>query len=298
MGKHKGIKLVAYLAVSKTTVLDVGTQHDQGGALFLDELPRSFILRQGYFDPMHNPFDVDFNVSGNGFKYEALLPGLPKVPVAGTIKGIDVFVGGSLALQLSKLDLSASKAFKLWNNKGPFDSIETLLEGDDTIIGSDFPDPNLWGGKGNDLMWGRGGGDIVDGFKGDDINDGGLGNDYLIDTKGNDRFQFSTELGLTAALNLNSNYDTIKKFGKGDEIYLKTGVFLDIGSSLSKAEFHYGNTATTPEQRILFDGTIGYWDRDGNGTAYEAIPFFGVESGGGNFNYKSFVMGAMYDTGY
>lgn len=134
--------------------------------------------------------------------------------------------------------------------------------------------------------------------QGNDINDGGPGNDYLIDTKGNDRFQFSTELALTASLNLNFNFDTIKKFGKGDEIYLKSQVFTGIGDTLSKAEYHEGSVATTAQQRILFDGMTGYWDGDGIGTMYEAIPFFQVERGGDKISYKVFEMGVMYNDGY
>ena len=284
--KLKGIKITGYVSISKTTIVDIGSQPDTGAATFFGASKTHFGINQGF-----NDYDVTFDIFGKGFKYL----GEFDVPTSGTVKKVEVRVDDSLALVVEKLNLPALDAIKMFNKDDPFDAFAKLLKGDDTIIGSDFADPNLWGGKGNDLLWGRGGGDIVDGFKGNDINDGGVGNDYLIDTKGNDWFQFSTSLSISAVDNLNYNYDTIKKFGTGDEIYLKTGVFLDIGSSLSKAEFHYGDVATTPDQRILFDGTIGYWDRDGNGTAYEPIPFFGIENGGSNVTYKVFVMGVMYN---
>jgi Ca2+-binding RTX toxin-like protein len=290
MGHRKGIKLVAYLPISKTTLVDIGGQNDLGKVDFFGATKTHFGINQGYVGD-----DVTFDIFGSGFKYKGEF-GIPsEVPTSGTVKKVEVSVGGSLALVVSKLNLPALDAIDLYLNDDPFAGFAKLLKGNDTLIGSDFDDPRLWGGNGNDLLWGKGGNDIVDGFKGNDINDGGIGNDYLIDTRGDDTFQFSTPLEISAILNLVYNYDTIKKFDKGDEIYLKTGVFLGIGDSLSKAEFHYGDTATTPDQRILFDGKVGYWDRDGSGGTYEAIPFFEVENGGGNFNYKSFVMGVMYD---
>lgn len=289
MGKHKGIKLVAFVPIAKTTIVDIGNQPDTGAATFFGPTKTHFGINQGF-----DAYDVTFDIFGKGFKYQ----GEFDVPTLGTVKSIEVRVDDSLALTLEGLNLSALDAIKMFQKDDPFAAFARLLTGDDTIIGSDFDDPRLWGGNGNDLLWGKGGNDVLDGFKGNDINDGGDGNDYLKDTKGDDRFQFSTGLEITASVNLGFNFDTIKKFGKGDDIYLAENVFEGIGDTLSKSEFHFGDTATSAKHRILFDGTTGYWDRDGNGTTYEAIPFFQVENGGGNFNHKSFVMGVMYGDGY
>ena len=298
MGNRTGIKLVAHLPISKTTVTDTGDQPDQGGVEFLNQSRTHFLVRQGYFDDMTNPFNVDFDVYGRGFKYDSPFPGAQQVPVEGKIRSIDVRIGDQLGLELSSLDLGVPRAANLFAKDDPLAAFAKLLVGDDTIIGSEFDDPNIWGGKGNDLMWGRMGNDIVNGFKGNDTNDGGLGNDYLTDTRGKDWFQFSTGLQTTASLNLNHNFDIIKKFGEGDNIYLAENVFEGIGGKLSKNEFHFGDIATSTKQRILFDGDVGYWDRDGSGSMYEAIPFFQVENGAGNINHKVFVMGVMYGDGY
>ena len=74
MGKHKGIKVIAHLAMSKTTVTDIGSQPDQGGAEFLNQSKNHFLVRQGYFYDNGNPFNVDFEVYGKGFKYAFPLP--------------------------------------------------------------------------------------------------------------------------------------------------------------------------------------------------------------------------------
>jgi len=284
--KVKGILITGYdLPLAKTTIVEIGGAHDTGAATFYDATKTHFGISQGF-----DAYDVTFDIFGKGFKY----PFGSEVPLSGTVKKVDVSVDGVLALRVERLNLPALDAIKAYQKDDPFKAFAKLLGGDDTILGSTQGD-DLWGGNGNDMLWGRGGNDIVDGWKGNDVNDGGDGNDQLIDTKGDDTFQFSTPLDATARLNLLYNYDSIKEVSKGDEIYLKSSVFLGIGDALSKAEFHYGAEATTPDQRILFDGKVGYWDRDGNGTAYEAIPFFEVKGGANFISEKMFVMGAMYD---
>jgi Ca2+-binding RTX toxin-like protein len=289
MGKRKGLKITGFdFALAKTTIVDIGGHNDTGAATFYGATRTHFGINQGF-----DAHDVAFDIFGKGFKYQFGSP----VPTSGTVKKVLVKVGGEDALLVEGLSLPALDAIKAYQKDDPFAAFAKLLVGDDTIHGSSQGD-DLWGGKGDDYLFGHWGWDTVNGFKGNDINDGGPGNDYLADTKGKDWFQFSSGLALTADANLGYNYDTIKKFGKGDAIYLDTGVFLDIGGKLSKAEFHYGDVATSPDQRILFDGKVGYWDRDGSGTGYEAIPFFEVEKGGGIFNHKSFVMGVMHGDGY
>lgn len=286
MGKRKGIKIEAFLSISKTTLVDIGGQNDTGEATFFGQTKTHFGINQGFVGD-----DVAFDIFGKGFKY----PGELELPISGTVRKVEVSVGGSLALVVDKLNLPALDAIKMYQNDNPFAGFARLLTGDDTILGSNFDDPRIWGGKGNDKLFGRDGNDTVDGFKGNDLNDGGIGNDQLNDSRGDDTFQFSTPLKMSTILNLVYNYDTIKEVSKGDEIYLNSNVFLGIGDDLGKAEFHYGDVATTPEQRILFDGKVGYFDRDGSGTTYEAVKFFEVKGGADLINHKMFVMGAMYD---
>jgi Ca2+-binding RTX toxin-like protein len=235
-------------------------------------LKKSFLVRQGYFDDQNNPFDVDFQVFGKGFKYDSLFPGAPQVPVDGVIKAIDVWVDGQLGVEMDGLYLPVPKASKLLGDD-PFKVFATLLSGDDTIIGSEYSDPNLFGFKGNDMMWGRGGGDIVDGFKGDDVNDGGGGNDQLIDTKGYDVFQFSTEFMIGPA-NLGFNFDAIEEFGPKDRIYLTHNYFGAAGMTVEKDELAFSDHALDGNDFFLFVEKVFYYDQDANGAAFAPTPIF------------------------
>lgn len=156
------------------------------------------------------------------------------------------------------------------------DRHQVLSAGDDTITGSEFADPNLWGGKGNDLMWGRWGDDFLNGFKGNDVNDGGEGNDQLVDKKGDDTFQFSTPF-ILGSDNLNFNYDTILKFGKTDEIYLKYSLFPAAGMEVSKGELSFTEEAQDNNDFFLFFAGIFSYDADANGPN-PATPIFGTLS--------------------
>lgn len=276
MGHRKGINLVAYLPVSKTTVLDIGTQPDQGGGLFHTLRKKSFIFTQGYFDDQKDPFNVDFSVYGTGFKYKSLFPGTPQVPIDGKIKEVSVSVAGQLGLEISGLHLSVPKAEKLWKKDDPMAAFAALLTGDDTIIGSNDDDPNLWGGKGNDLLWGRGGNDIINGFRGDDINDGGPGNDYLKDTRGANTFQFSTPF-MTGEANRDNNFDTIKKLKPVDRVYLNYNYFDAAEMKVSKGELAFTEQAQDKNDYFLFHNRTFYYDPDGNGST-PATPIFQTEN--------------------
>jgi hypothetical protein len=263
MGKHKGIKIVAYLSISKTTLVDIGGQNDTGKATFYDATKTHFGINQGF-----DAYDVTFDIFGNGFKYQ----GEFDVPTSGTVKKVEVGVDGSLALVVSKLNLPALDAIKMYQKDNPFSGFAKLLKGNDTIIGSEFDDPQIWGGKGDDLLWGRGGMDILDGFKGNDVNDGGDGNDQLNDVKGFDVFQFSTPFQLGAS-NLNFNFDTIKEFGPKDRIYLSYNYFDAAGMTVEKGEVAYKEQAQDGNDYFLFFDRTFYYDADANGPG-EATPIF------------------------
>ena len=201
-------------------------------------------------------------------------------------------VDNQLGLELSNLSLGVSKAAKLFAKDDPLDAFAKLLIGDDTIIGSEFDDPNIWGGKGNDLLWGRGGFDILDGFKGNDVNDGGEGNDQLIDTKGDDTFQFSTPFQVGAA-NFNFNFDTIKKLGGSDEIYLKYQYFDAAGMRVSKGELAFSDQAQDSNDYFLFFNRTFWYDPDANGPG-QATPIFQTENGA-KLTHKMIELGVSGD---
>ena len=97
MGK-KGIKVIAYRPVAKTSITEIGNLPDTGAAEYLERLKNSFILKQRYMDE-GSRIDVDFNVFGKGFRYQSIIPGGPEVPVAGVVRKVDVRVDGELGLQ-------------------------------------------------------------------------------------------------------------------------------------------------------------------------------------------------------
>jgi Ca2+-binding RTX toxin-like protein len=265
MGKHKGIKLVAYLPISKTTILDIGGQNDTGAATFLRFGSEHFQINQGF-----DAYDVSFDVFGKGFKYQ----GEFDIPTSGTVKSFEVRVDDGLALTVEGLNLPALDAIKMFQKDDPFAAFARLLTGDDTIIGSEFADPRLWGGNGNDLLWGRGGNDILDGFKGNDVNDGGGGNDQLNDTKGENVFQFSTPFQ-TGDANLNFNYDIVKKLRGQDEIYLKFELFDAAGMTVEKGELTFEDHAVDDNDFFIWTGQTFLYDADANGAGL-ATPIFGT----------------------
>lgn len=272
----KGIKFKAFVPVSITSIAAFGTDyHDLGDATWSPMGPRLFVVSQRFVNPdTKQEFAVDFEVSGKGFKYFNGGP-LDDRPRDGTIKKVKCVVDLDPAFTVTGLKITPQEAIKLWSGD-PFEAFAKLLTGDDTIIGSPSADPLLWGGKGNDLMWGRGGLDIVNGFKGNDVNDGGGGNDQLIDTKGEDTFQFSTPI-LTGAGNLNFNFDTIRKFGAGDEIYLKYSIFPAAGMEVSKGELSFTEQAQDKNDFFLFFAGIFSYDDDANGP-HPATPIFQIEN--------------------
>ncbi len=143
-------------------------------------------------------------------------------------------------------------------------------EYNDTILGRGGPD-FINGGGGKDLIKGGDGPDTLDGGAGKDMIYGGRGADRLEDDqggakmwggKGDDTFAFSSP----AIAKVN----TIEDFKHGEDIIAldrnEFDGFLD-NHVLTKAEFHKGGHATTPDQRIIYtsDGALIY-DSDGNGS--------------------------------
>ncbi len=232
---------------------------------------------------------IKFKITGNNFKYTG------GVPLSGTVKGISVKVDGGLAYEFTKLNLSIPKLAHLYADNDPFAAFGKLLVGDDRIIGSQHDDPDIFGGKGNDLLWGRRGDDRLNGGKGNDVNDGGLGNDFLADTHGHDTFQFSTKFLLTG--NETYNFDTIKSFGAGDTIYLKYNIFgqydghTTIGHSLGKGEFVKGSAAVDGNDYIIWNKSLHtvYYDPDANGPL-DPVPIFKTMNDA-HFNHNSFAIG-------
>ncbi len=280
MGNHKGIKIKALISLDRTTLTEIGGLPDLGAAQFYGATSKHFGILQQY-----NGVDVNFDLYGRNFGYM-----FADVPTSGKIKKVEVRLNGDLGLVVSGLNLDALKAVREWQKDDPFATFAKLLIGDDTIFGSPFDDPDLWGGKGDDRLWGDYGIDVVNGFKGTDLNDGGPGNDQLIDVKGHDMFQFSSPF-MQGGANYAYNFDTIKKFGKGDALYFDRDLFAAAGSKVSKGELYFGDAAHDGNDYFLWDqgSRTFFYDPDGNGPA-EATPIFQTLNDA-KITHKAIVMG-------
>jgi len=260
--KFKGLKITGYVAYDVMTPVVIGAQPDKGAAEIRGATAKHFEILQEY-----NDIDVSFDIFGKGFRYP-----YADIPTSGTIKKVEVRLNGELALVVEKLDLNALDTVREWQKQDPFTSFERLLKGNDTLFGSDFDDPSLWGGKGDDRLFGRGGADILDGWKGNDLSDGGAGNDLLKDIKGSNVFQFSTPF-LTGDANLGFNYDTVTKLKPVDRVYFSYDYFSAAGMKVEKGELAFSDQAQDNNDFFLFFGSVFSYDPDANGPI-EATPIF------------------------
>jgi Ca2+-binding RTX toxin-like protein len=267
----KGIRLIAYHPMSRTYVIELGTQHeDAGAAQFLSLTSKGFVVKQGFKNQDTNTtYSIDFIFGGKNLEY---LGGLPH---SGKVKSIAVEVDGDRAYDIKGLNKTIASFTNLWHqDTNPFVAFTKLLAGEDYVLGSDDDDPDVYAGKGDDRAYGRDGNDNVNGGKGKDLNDGGAGNDNLNDTKGKDRFQFSTDLDAA------TNVDTIRKLGKGDKIVLSPEIFAAVGEKVNKGEFVLGSAPQDGNDHIIFNPITqtGFYDPDGVG-GVDPIPFFRITDG-------------------
>lgn len=157
------------------------------------------------------------------------------------------------------------------DNKLTGNIANNLLSGND---GND----GIRGSVGNDRLNGGAGNDSLGGGIGDDVLAGGAGNDTLAGGDGADSFVFD------AAPNL-ANRDRIADMVAAiDRIVLDPAAFSGLATgALDPAAFASGaglKTATTPEQRILYDTISGYlrFDADGSGAASRPAVFAQITS--------------------
>ncbi|WP_414513838.1 calcium-binding protein [Nostoc sp. PCC 9305] len=128
--------------------------------------------------------------------------------------------------------------------------------------------------------------DLIVGSNGNDTLYGDSGNDSLYGGNGNDTFAFKY---------IDNVFDTIYDFNATDELiqlpsYSSSDVGLSIGS-LKPSQFTLGTSATTSDQRFIYDNITGvlYFDRDGSGGAYTQVKFAQF-LGGVTLTEKNFVI--------
>ncbi|MEH2199756.1 calcium-binding protein [Nostoc sp.] len=134
----------------------------------------------------------------------------------------------------------------------------------------------LFGGDNNDLLSAIGAlGNALDGGNGNDILIGGKGNDSLYGGNGNDAFVFNS---------YNQGIDTIYDFNATNELIqvLAAGFGGGLSApSLSANQFTLGTSATTSNQRFIYNNVTGglYFDLDGNAGGFTQVKFAQLSSG-------------------
>jgi Ca2+-binding RTX toxin-like protein len=149
-----------------------------------------------------------------------------------------------------------------------------LGAGDDTFDGAQGLHSPDYGQKFAAIFGGDGADVIIGGAKGEVIS-GGAGKDYLVGNGGQDTFWF--DVAPSAA-----NSDQIGQFDVAeDRFWLSASVFGLAAGQLSAEQFRYGTKAQVISDRIVYDAATGIiaFDRDGTGSAYNAVMFAKVDPG-------------------
>ncbi|MEH2417704.1 MAG: calcium-binding protein [Nostoc sp.] len=150
--------------------------------------------------------------------------------------------------------------------------------GNDRLIASGSTSDNLlFGGDGNDSLFASGaiGNNTLDGGNGNDTLDGGNGNDILTGGLGNDTFAFNSyNEGVDRLYDFNTTNELIQVSAAG------FGGGLSIGA-LQTSQFTIGTSATTSNQRFIYDNVTGglYFDLDGNAGGFTQVKFAQLSTG-------------------
>ncbi|BDI20179.1 hypothetical protein ANSO36C_59810 [Nostoc cf. commune SO-36] len=129
----------------------------------------------------------------------------------------------------------------------------------------------LNGGAGSDTLNASGstGENLLSGGDGNDILTGGNGNDSLYGGDGTDTFAFNS---------YNEGVDSIYDFNATNELIQVSATGFGGGlspSSLQTSQFTIGTSATTSEQRFIYDNSTGglYFDLDGSASGFTQVKF-------------------------
>jgi Ca2+-binding RTX toxin-like protein len=133
----------------------------------------------------------------------------------------------------------------------------------------------LVGGAGNDTLNGGAGADTLEGGEGNDILRGSLGNDILVVDSGADQLWGDAGSDAFTLSKLNPASVTIQDFSAAESDSIQIG----LGNSalqLQASQLRSGagvNTATTLDQRVLYNTSTGelFYDADGSGTQFSPV---------------------------
>ncbi|QLE44367.1 calcium-binding protein [Nostoc sp. C052] len=117
--------------------------------------------------------------------------------------------------------------------------------------------------------------DLIVGSNGNDILAGGNGNDSLIGGSGTDTFGF---------YNYNGGVDTIDDFNATNELIQVSAAGFGGGllpGSLLASQFVIGTSATTSNQRFIYNNTTGglFFDQDGSASGFTQVKFAQLSAG-------------------
>lgn len=205
--------------------------------------------------------DIDMHVEGKGMLF------VLKKPVSGTMKSVDVKVGGTDEYFVKGLGLKIRKMKDFF--KGDYES--KIFKGKDKLIGSSESDKlaafngddtvkagnggdEISGAKGKDKLYGETGGDVISGGSGNDLLDGGAGINSLTGDGGSNTFRFSSQLSA-------SNSSTITDFKIGvDKIELVKSVFPDLSGKgqLSPDSFVKSTDYSGQDGVVVYDKASGH----------------------------------------
>jgi len=143
-------------------------------------------------------------------------------------------------------------------------------------------DDQLYGMGGDDRLTGGAGANTLDGGAGNDRLYGGAGADTLTGGTGADSFYFDAPLG--------AGVDRITDFAAVDTIQLDRAVFSAVSAGvLTNSALRVGATATTADQRVIYDQATGrlFYDSDGSGSA--AAVLFATGAAGKGLSAADFI---------
>ncbi|MBG1261321.1 beta strand repeat-containing protein [Nostoc commune] len=178
--------------------------------------------------------------------------------------------------------LNASGSASLYSSYGVYTvSGNNTLDGgagnDRLIVDYSTGDNLLFGGDGNDSLTASGasGKNTLTGGNGNDTVTGGKGNDSLIGGAGTDTFAFNS---------FNEGIDTIYDFNATNELIQVSAAGFGGGlssGSLQTSQFTLGTSATTSENRFIYNSATGglFFDQDGSASAFTQIQFAQLSAG-------------------
>jgi Ca2+-binding RTX toxin-like protein len=172
-----------------------------------------------------------------------------------------------------------------YNDYGSF--FDSRSEGKNTLNGGVGDDTlNAGGSTGDNLLSGGDGNDYisVSTASGQNTLIGGNGNDYLIGGNGNDSLIGGAGTDTFAFNSSNEGVDTIYDFNTANELIQISAAGFGGGLSpgtLETSQFTIGTSATTNEERFIYNSATGglFFDLDGSASGFTQVKFAQLSAG-------------------